>query len=153
MLPVQFRAILRPQPFSSRLSHTLISHPRGRAPFIIFARDCFHYSLFGQNMLSVRIPVILRGQAFSRAQSCTLISRPPQERSIYNFRVRPLPIFIIWPKYAIHTISRDYDTSTFFARAIAHANILALPEALYSYFSRTVTSRPSPECSFYNFRA
>ena len=44
--------------------------------------------------------------------------------------MRPLPIFIIWPKYATHAISRDSVTATFFARPIALVNIPALPGAL-----------------------
>ena len=77
-------------------------------------------------MLPVRFRAILRRQLFSHAQSCTLLSRPSRERSINNFRARPLPIFLIWPKYATHAISRDSEMATFFARPIVHANIRAL---------------------------
>ena len=42
----------------------------------------------------------------------------------------PLPIFVIGHKYATDAISHDSDTATFFARAIAHANIPALLGAL-----------------------
>ena len=84
-------------------------------------RDCFRYSLFGLNMLPVRFHGFLRCQPFSRAQLRMLISRPSREHSFYNFRMRPLPIFVIWPKYATHVISRDFETATFFARPITHA--------------------------------
>ena len=70
-------------------------------------------------MLPVRFRTILRWQPFSRAQSHTLISWPTRERFFYNFRARLLPIFVIWPKYTTHAISRDSETATFFSRAIA----------------------------------
>ena len=44
--------------------------------------------------------------------------------------MQPLPIFVIWPKYSTRAIYRDFEGATFFACAIAHANILALPGAL-----------------------
>ena len=44
--------------------------------------------------------------------------------------MRPIPIFIIWPKYATPVISCDADTATFFEEPIAHANILALSGVL-----------------------
>ena len=90
------------------------------------AHDRFQYSLFGLNMLRVRFRAILRRQHFSSSLSRTLISRHSRERAFSNFRARPLPIFVIWPKYATSAISRDSETATVFARLIAHANILAL---------------------------
>ena len=51
---------------------------------------------------------------------------------IYNFRVRPLPIVVIWPKYATRAISRDSKTAIFFTRLIVHDNILALSGAHHS---------------------
>ena len=81
-------------------------------------------------MLPVGFRAILRRQPFSSGLSRTLISRPSRERSFYNFRGRSLPMIVIWPKYAKRPISHDSETATFFARAIAHTNILALPGAL-----------------------
>ena len=40
--------------------------------------------------------------------------------------MRPLPIFVIWPKYAMCAISHDSETATVFT----HANFSALPGAL-----------------------
>ena len=82
-------------------------------------------------MLPMRFRTILRRKHFSRAQLPALISQPTQERSFYNFHARPLPIFVIWPKYATCAISRDSETTTSFARPIVHTNVP----------------------SFYNFRA
>ena len=59
-----------------------------------------------------------------------LITRTSPERSFYNFHVLPFPIIVIWPKYATLAISRDSETATFFACAIVHANIPALPGAI-----------------------
>ena len=81
-------------------------------------------------MLPERFCVILSGQPFLQAQSRILISRLSQECSFYNFRARPLPIFVIWQKYATDAISRDSETATSFARPIAYANIPALPGVL-----------------------
>ena len=81
-------------------------------------------------MPPVQFRVILRRQPFSRAQLRTLISQPSRECSFYNFRARPLLIFVIWPKYAAYAISRDSEVTTFFARPIANANISALLGAL-----------------------
>ena len=41
---------------------------------------------------------------------------------VYNLRGQPLPIFDIWPKYATRGISCDFEATTFFVRAITHAN-------------------------------
>ena len=81
-------------------------------------------------MLPIRFRAILRRQPFSSSLSRKLISRPSRERSFYNFRMRWLPIFVIWLKYATCVISRDSETENFFARAIADANIPALTGAL-----------------------
>ena len=140
MLPARFHAILRRQPFSHTQSRTLISRPSREAPFIIFARDRFQYLLFGLNMLPVRFSAILRQQPFLRAQFRTQKSWPSREHSFYYFRARPLPIFVILPKYATHAISRNSETITFFARPIAHANIPAIPGALRLQFSCATSS-------------
>ena len=73
-------------------------------------------------MLPMRFQAILRRKPFSRSRSRTQISRPSRERSFSNFHPQPLPIFVIWPKYATSTILRDSETATFFAQAIPHAN-------------------------------
>ena len=78
----------------------------------------------------MRFHVILYEQPFSRAQSRMLISQTSQEGSFNYFLTRPLPIFVIWPKYATRAISHDSDTATFFKQLIAHANIPALPRSL-----------------------
>ena len=134
MLPRKFRVI------SSSLTCTLISWSSRESSFIIFERDRFQYSLFGLNMLPVRFRTILRQQPFSRAKSRKLISVPSWEHSFYNFHARPFPIFVIWPKFATYEISRDSDTVTFFAYAIVHANIRALPRELLLQFSRATAS-------------
>ena len=85
-------------------------------------------------MLLVRFLAILRWQPFSSSLSRTLIYRPTRERSYYNFCALPLPIFIIWPKYATRTISWDSARATFLARVIAHANIPAPWERSFYYF-------------------
>ena len=77
-------------------------------------------------MLHVRFRVIMRGQPFSRAQSHTLKSHTSWERSFYNFRVAPLLIIVIWPKYATRAISHDSDTATFFVCPRLHAIIPTL---------------------------
>ena len=115
--------------FARPFAHANIPAPLRSSPFIVFVHDHFQYSLFGLNMLLVRFRAILRRQPFSRAQSHTLLSRPSRKRSIYNFRTRPHPIFVIWPKYATRAIPRDSKTATFFVRPIAHGNIPALPRA------------------------
>ena len=81
-------------------------------------------------MLPVHFHAILRRQPFSRAQSCMLISLPSRERSYYNFCVRPLAIFVIWPKYPTSAISCNFEITTFFARTIVHTNIPVVPGAL-----------------------
>ena len=124
MLLMRFHANMSGRPFFPA------KRPKS-ALFKIFAGDRFQYSLFGLNMLPVRFRAILRWQPFSRTQLRTLISRPSQERYFYNLRTRPLPIFVIWPKYDTRVISRDSETATFFARPIANANISALPGALH----------------------
>ena len=110
--------------------------PTGRAPFIIFARDRFQYSLFGLNMIPVPFPVIQRRQPFSCAQLRIRISQPSRECSFYNFRVQLLPIFVIWPKYAPHAISHDSETAIFSSSLL-----------------RTLISWPSRQRSYYKFRA
>ena len=112
--------------FARLFAHANISAPPQSAPSIIFGRDVFQYSLFGLNILPVRFRAINRRQPFLRTQSCTLISRLSQKCTFCNFLARLHPIFVIWPKYATRAISHDSDTVTFLARAIAHANILAL---------------------------
>ena len=109
--------------------------PPGSAPIIISARDRIQYSLFDLNILPVLFHAILRRQPFSHAQLRTLIPRQPRECSFYNFHARPLLIIVIWPKYATCAISNDSETATLLARAIAHANTPALPEALFLSFS------------------
>ena len=131
MLSVRFCAILRRQLFFAlQIAHYYIPAPPGSAPFIIFVRERFQYSLFGQNMLLLRFHTILRRKHLSCAQSRTLISSPSQERSSYNFRARPFPIFVNWPKYATCVISRDFESATFFACPVAYGNIAALLGAL-----------------------
>ena len=103
-------------------------------PFIILTCNRFEYLLFGINILPMRFRAILRRQPFSSSLSLTLISRPSQKRSFYNFCTRPLLIFVIWPKYATHAISRDSKTATFFGQLIAHVNISALPEHSFHTF-------------------
>ena len=83
-------------------------------------------------MPPVRFRVILRRQLFSRARSRKLISWSSGELSSYNFRARPLLIFVIWSKYSTRAIPRRQP----FSRAQ----------------SCTLISRPSREHSFYNFR-
>ena len=102
----------------------------GSAPRIIFARNCCQYSLFGLNMLLVRFRAFSRPQPFSHAQSCMLISRPSEGHSFYSFRAHPLPIFVIWSKYATQAIPRDFEMATLFACPVANANIPAHPRAL-----------------------
>ena len=131
MLPVRFRAILRWQPFSSSLLCTLKSRPSRELSFYNFRARRFQYSLFGLNLLPMQFRAIQRRQLFSRTQLCTLISRPSRERSFYNICTRHLPLFTIWPKYATRAISSDFERATFFARAIAHANIPTLQGALF----------------------
>ena len=106
------------------------------APSIIFAGDRFKYSLFCLNMLAVQFHANLRRQPFSRMQSRTLISRPSWEHSFYNFHTRPLPIFVIYPKYTTGAILRDSMKATFFEWLIAHANISALSGAMLLKTSR-----------------
>ena len=36
-------------------------------------------------------------------------------------------MFVIWPKYAVCTISHDSETTNFFGHTIAHAILPALP--------------------------
>ena len=56
---------------------------------------------------------------------------------LYNFRARPLPIFIIWPKYATCVILRDSEVATFFTRVIVHSNIPGHPGVLlYNFHAR-----------------
>ena len=74
--------------------------------------------------------VILRGQLFSHVKSRTITSRPSRECCFYNFRARPLPIFVIWAKYATRPISLDSEMAIFFGRAIAHAYLPTLLGAL-----------------------
>ena len=88
--------------------------PPESAPFIIFACDCFQYSLFGLNMLPMRFCAILRRQPFPSSLSRTLISRPSRESSFYNFCARLLGIFVYWPKFAARAISYDSEMATFF---------------------------------------
>ena len=57
-----------------------------------------------------------------------------------NFFARLLPIFVIWPKYSIRAIPRDSETTTLFARPIAHTNISTLPTAPLLQFPRATTS-------------
>ena len=93
-------------------------------------RDHFQYSLFGLNILLVRF---LRD-----SKTATFFARPITHANnpallgalLLYFRVQPLPIIFIWPKYAIHAILCDSETAMFFARPIAHANIPALLRAL-----------------------
>ena len=73
-------------------------------------------------MLPVRFRTILRRQSFSRAQSRMLISLPSRERSLYKFRMQPLPIFVILCKYSTRAILRNSETATFFKHPIAYAN-------------------------------
>ena len=58
-----------------------------------------------------------------------LIYQPSRERSFYNFHAPPLPMIVLWCKYATRAISRNSETATFFARTIAQANIPALGSA------------------------
>ena len=44
--------------------------------------------------------------------------------------MRPLPIIVNWHKYAARAYFRDSETANFFARAIVHAAIPAIPAAL-----------------------
>ena len=81
-------------------------------------------------MLLMQFRAIPKQQPVSRSQLRTLIFGPSPKSSFYNFRTRPQPMFVIWPKYATHAISRDFEAATIFTRAIAHANIPALPRAL-----------------------
>ena len=127
---MRFCAILKRQPFSSSLRARYYPGPPGSAHFIIFMCDHFQYSLFGLNMIPAQFRAILRRQPFSSSLSRTLISQPSRDCSFYNFRVQPLPIFVIWPKYATHAIWCDSETATFVVRAIANVNIPALLRAL-----------------------
>ena len=91
-------------------------------------------------MLHVRFRAILRWLSFSREQSRILISLPSTERSFYNFRARLPLVIILWRKYAKRAISRDFETATFFARTIRHANFPALLGVLLLEFLRKTAS-------------
>ena len=57
-----------------------------------------------------------------------------------NFRARSLPILFIWPNDVTGVISRNSETATFFARALALVNLPQLPEALLFEFLHTIAS-------------
>ena len=63
---------------------------------------------------------------FERAIAQANIPAPGRAPLIIFVRDRPLPIFVIWHKFATHAISRDSKKAAFFMHAIANANISAL---------------------------
>ena len=75
---------------------------------------------------------------FSRARY--LIPQLSQERTNYNFRARPLPIFVILSNWDTCPISPDPETVNLLARMRVCANFPALPGAHRLEFMHAIAS-------------
>ena len=132
------RAISRDSATATSIAHpfpqAIIPSPPEGGPIIIFARDRFQYKLFGLNMQHERFRAIPSRHPHSRAHSRIMRRQlihtpnraryytvPSRERSIFNFRARPLLIKVIWPKYPARAILRYFEMAT---SSRAHSNRL-----------------------------
>ena len=93
--------------------------------------------LFGLNMQHEPFYVIMRRQLIHAPGRARYYTVPSRERSNFNFRARPLPIHVIWPRYTTRAISRDSETATSFTWPVALAIIPSTPEsAPFTIFAR-----------------
>ena len=135
MLPVQFRAIQRQQPFSRAQSHRLISrHSRERSFYNFGARPLSIFVIWFKYATRA-IMYDSETATSSNSLSPTLIYKPSWERFFYNFRAQLLPIIVI----CLNMLLVRFQT------------ILKWQPFLRMQ-SRTLISQSPREHSFYNFR-